>query len=190
MLRAAMLCALSTTNKFGLAGIGTAFMAFALISSFVLPRMNANFPGKGLRIYLVICVAFFVAMIGAVLVFGKEKKAAAATTTTSSATSTTAAAPTGDPAAGKLVFTSSGCAACHTFAPAGATGKIGPDLAKLGAGAAAAKETLDAYARQSIVDPNAVIAAGFTKGIMPQTFATSLSKTQLNNLVAFITQGK
>ncbi len=34
----------------------------------------------------------------------------------------------GDPAAGKLVFKSKGCTACHTLKDAGATGTVGPDL--------------------------------------------------------------
>jgi sulfite dehydrogenase len=34
----------------------------------------------------------------------------------------------GDPAAGKPVFASAGCAACHTLKDAGATGTIGPNL--------------------------------------------------------------
>jgi cytochrome c6 len=34
----------------------------------------------------------------------------------------------GDPIAGKQVFTSKGCTACHTLKDAGATGKVGPDL--------------------------------------------------------------
>jgi cytochrome c oxidase subunit I len=35
----------------------------------------------------------------------------------------------GDPAAGKAVFADAGCGNCHTFAPAGSTGAVGPDLA-------------------------------------------------------------
>jgi mono/diheme cytochrome c family protein len=190
MLRAAMLFALSTTNKFGLAGTGAAFILFALISSFILPRMNANFPGKGLRVYLVICVAFFAAMISAVLLFGKEKKVAEAAATPPAAT-TPAGAPTGNPTAGKAVFLgASGCAACHTFKPAAATGKIGPDLDSLAADATAAKESLDAFVRESVVSPDAYIAPGFTKGIMPTNFGTTLKPTQIDDLVAFLTQGK
>jgi mono/diheme cytochrome c family protein len=34
----------------------------------------------------------------------------------------------GDPAAGKQVFTSAGCAGCHTLKDAGATGNVGPNL--------------------------------------------------------------
>lgn len=34
----------------------------------------------------------------------------------------------GDPAAGKKVFQSAGCASCHTLKDAGSTGQIGPNL--------------------------------------------------------------
>jgi len=47
-------------------------------------------------------------------------------------TQTTPAVPpqyaNGDPVAGKAVFESSGCKACHTLAAADATGTVGPNL--------------------------------------------------------------
>ncbi len=68
---------------------------------------------------------------------GKAKPAPAAPTMTdaaptteapAAATTTTAAAPAGDPVAGKAVFLSAGCAACHSLTDAGASGNIGPNL--------------------------------------------------------------
>src|SRR5947208_11009624 len=118
--------ALSTSSKVGLAVVGGLFIAFALISSFVLPRRNPNFPGKNLGWYIVVCVLFFVAMISAVLYFGREPKekaaeAVAAHTSTAAAPTTTApAAAGGDATAGKAVFTSAGCSGCHTLKAAGA----------------------------------------------------------------------
>jgi len=38
----------------------------------------------------------------------------------------------GDPAAGKEIFASAGCASCHTFEDAGASGNIGPNLDQTG----------------------------------------------------------
>lgn len=35
---------------------------------------------------------------------------------------------TGDPAAGKTIFTSAGCVSCHTLAAAKSTGTVGPNL--------------------------------------------------------------
>ena len=49
---------------------------------------------------------------------------------------------------------------------------------------------LTAFITQSIKDPDAYIAKGYNKGIMPTNFGTSLSATQLNDLVAFIVSGQ
>jgi cytochrome c551/c552 len=112
-------------------------------------------------------------------------------TTTSGGTTTSSGGGGGNAAAGEAVFNSSGCASCHTFKPAGATGTVGPDLDKAPASDAKADNNmaLAAFIHQSIVDPNAYIAKGYTKGIMPTTFGTSLSSSQLKNLVAFIVSG-
>jgi mono/diheme cytochrome c family protein len=112
-----------------------------------------------------------------------------ATTTAAARTATTARA---SPAAarGKATFAASGCAACHTFKPAGSTGTVGPDLdTRPAADAKKAKMTLPAFVRQSIVSPDAYIAPGYHKGIMPTTFARTLSTTKLADLVAFIVGG-
>jgi cytochrome c551/c552 len=118
--------------------------------------------------------------------------AAATQGTTTAAATTTTATPTsgGNAAAGKTVFASNGCASCHTFQPAGASGTIGPDLDSAPtADAQKAGMSLAAFVKQSIVDPNAYVPSGYSKGIMPQSFGSSLSKTQLADLVAFIVSG-
>ena len=69
-----MLAALSTGHEVGLGLSGLAFVAFALISSMVIPRVRLDFPGRNLGVYLAIVVAFFVGMIAAVSIFGKESK--------------------------------------------------------------------------------------------------------------------
>ena len=69
-----VLAALSNGHKLGLALVGAAFILFALVSSFVLPRRDPNFPGKHLFWFVVASVALFVAMLTAVFVFGKESE--------------------------------------------------------------------------------------------------------------------
>ena len=139
---------LATSHKIGLAAVGVAFIVFALLSSFVFPRRSPNFPGRHVGAYVALCALFFVAMIAAVLVFGKERSEAsespAKTATVSKplpgqasstpSTKTTApggAATKGDPAAGKAVFASAGCSGCHTLKAANATGNVGPNLDQL-----------------------------------------------------------
>jgi cytochrome c551/c552 len=91
----------------------------------------------------------------------------------------------GDPAAGKALFEQNGCGSCHTYAPAGSSGKVGPDLDNLASDAQKAGKPRDAYAHESIADPNAYVVPGFPEGVMP-TF--QLSAAQLDDLVAFLTQ--
>ena len=120
---------------------------------------------------------------------------AAATTTaagtTAAGTTTSKGGGGGNAAAGKAVFAANGCASCHTFKPAGATGTIGPDLDTAPATDAKADGNMDlaAFVHESIVNPDAYIAKGYSKGLMPTDFGSKLSSSDLNDLVAFITSG-
>jgi mono/diheme cytochrome c family protein len=91
----------------------------------------------------------------------------------------------GDPAAGKQAFSESGCGGCHTFKPAGTSGKTGPDLDKLPDYADKASQPLDEFVRESIVQPDAYVEQGFPQGVMP---AWSGDDKQLADLVAFLTR--
>jgi mono/diheme cytochrome c family protein len=91
-------------------------------------------------------------------------------------------------AAGKAVYDANGCGGCHTFKPAGSSGKVGPDLDNLAADAQKANHgSLEDYTHESVVDPDAYVVAGFPKGVMP-AFKGTLTDAQLNDLVAFLTQ--
>ncbi len=116
---------LPTSAKIALGVVAFAFIAFALISSFVLPRRNPNFPGeKGVKAYVLVAFGFFVAMMLTVIIVAKEPKESSAASEPPAATGPSPAAL----AAGKKVFTTAGCASCHTLKDASATGKVGPDL--------------------------------------------------------------
>ncbi|MFL5970866.1 MAG: c-type cytochrome [Gaiellaceae bacterium] len=102
------------------------------------------------------------------------------TTTTTATTAPEEEAQAGDPAAGKALFASNGCAGCHTFEAAGSTGAVGPNLDE-------ALEGKDAeFVHQSILEPNAEVAEGYNAGVMPSF--QQLSEDQVNDLVAFLTQ--
>ena len=181
---------LATSHKIGLAAVGVAFIVFALLSSFVFPRRSPNFPGRHLGVYVTFCALFFVAMIAAVLVFGKERSEASespaktatlsqslpgqttSTPSTTAKTTTTSsggiAATKGDPTAGKAVFASAGCSGCHTLKAANATGKVGPDLDQL-------KPAEDVVVHQ-------VEHGG---GAMP-AFQGQLSAKQIQDVAAFV----
>jgi hypothetical protein len=69
-----LIAALSTEHKFLLGGTGVIFIAFALISSFVLPRRDPTFPGDRLNWFLGATVVLFVAMMLAVEFFAVEQE--------------------------------------------------------------------------------------------------------------------
>jgi cytochrome c oxidase subunit II len=85
-------------------------------------------------------------------------------------------------AEGKQIFDDQGCSGCHTLKAAGATQTIGPDLDEV----LANKDPK--FIEQSIVDPNAELAPGFAKDIMPQNFGDALSPEQLDTLVKYLSQ--
>jgi uncharacterized cupredoxin-like copper-binding protein len=90
-----LLLSLSTGHKLGLGLAVLGFAGFSLIVSMLVPRWYPQFPGRGLRVFLVACVLLFVGMMAAVIVFGRESSEAeakgpetTAETTTTRATST------------------------------------------------------------------------------------------------------
>ena len=177
-----MAFALSTAHQVGLALTGAAFIVFALVSSFVLAGRDPDFPGRRRNLYLVVCLAFFLAMMSAVVVFGREQAEAKA-----AAKPPPGKVAAGDAAAGKALFESKACGSCHTFTPAGTHGTIGPDLDKLKASATTAGQDLDAFIFTSISDPNAYIAPGYKPNVMPKF---PLDQKQLADLVAFLSSGQ
>jgi len=93
----------------------------------------------------------------------------------------------GDPANGKTIFTgSAGCGGCHALAAAGTTGAVGPALDDLSGSAQKAGQPLDAFIKTSIVDPSAFVAEGYPDGVMPTNFGSTLSASDIDDLVAFI----
>lgn len=79
-----------------------------------------------------------------------------------------------------------GCITCHSLEE-GVT-LVGPSHAGIGKRAATADSGMsaEAFLRQSIVEPNAVITEGFTAGGMYQNYGTDLSEQEINDLVAFL----
>jgi mono/diheme cytochrome c family protein len=189
-MHAFVVAGLSSGQKIGIAAVGAAFILFSLVSSFVLPRRNPNFPGRFVGLYVALGILFVIAMLGAVIAFGKEKEAKGAgesathtatvsgslpgqttsTPTTSTSSSGGGGASQGNAAAGKAVFTSAGCSGCHTLKAAGATGTVGPNLDQL-------------------KPPFAVVQRQVTNGgaVMP-AFKGQLSPKQIADVAAYVAQ--
>jgi mono/diheme cytochrome c family protein len=167
-----MVSALSTTNSIVLGTVGAVFIVFALVSSFVLPRRDPNFPGKGMRWYLPLAGAFFVLMMGTVLVFGVEEEHAGAEGehATEPAGKRAGSETGGDVEAGKVVFMNNPCGTCHVLAAAGSEGTTGPNLD-------------EARPDEALVHER--VTNG--KGAMPP-FEGSLTEEQINDVSAFVAQ--
>lgn len=109
-----------------------------------------------------------------------------------STTVTTASAPVeGEVRAAGDLFVAMGCTACHNIdQPQTATsrGPVGPNLGNLAdiAAAEAPDMTPEEYVVQSIVDPAAHIAEGYTNGIMPTTFSQQMSEEEIQGLAEWL----
>lgn len=99
-----------------------------------------------------------------------------------------------DVAAGQELFnqavigSSAGCMTCHSLDKGVVI--VGPSLAEWGHEAEEEGEdfgmTAEEFTRQSILDPNAVLATDFPADTMPKNWGDELTDEQLNNLVAFL----
>jgi cytochrome c oxidase subunit II len=72
------------------------------------------------------------------------------------------------------------CGACHKLADAGTAGGVGPDLDTV------LKGKDEAFIRQSILQPDAEVAPGFSKGIMPSTYGKLLNKPEIDAMVKYL----
>jgi len=185
--------------------VAAVLVGFSLFVSIVVPRRRPDFPGRSLRVFVLVSALLVVGMLTAVAVLGESHHFAseggesggvtnqpptATTTPTGTGTGTgtgtvTGQQPAGDPAAGKEIFTTTAqpsCSTCHTLKEAGATQTIGPNLDEVLKGKDAA------FIHESIVDPNAEVATGYQPGIMPETYGEQLDDKQLADLVAFLVQ--
>jgi mono/diheme cytochrome c family protein len=182
-----------TRNEIILGVFAFVLVVFSLVVALVVPRRDPAFPGKNLRLFVVVAVLLVAGMLTAVEVFGGEHEAregeGKATETQETATretgQTETGAPEGDPAAGEQVFTSVAqppCGNCHTLAAAGTTQTLGPDLDEVLPGKDAA------FIRESIENPDAEVAQGFPDNLMPEDYGDKLSEKQLADLVAFLVQ--
>ena len=69
-----MLAAVSTQNKLLLGGMALIFIVFSLVSSFVFPRRDPNFPGDRRGLFIGVTAVLFVFMLLAVELFAVEEE--------------------------------------------------------------------------------------------------------------------
>lgn len=173
--------------------VALALVAFSLVVSLVVPRRNPDFPGRRLRLFVLVSALFVLAMLAAVEVLGEAHEGAAhkaqeekadtggvdtgAVTTGQTGTQADTGetggdelGEAGDPEAGADVFASAGCGSCHTLQAAGSTGTVGPDL----------DESQPSF--ELAVDR-------VTNGASPMpAFKDQLSEQQINDVAAYVVE--
>jgi cytochrome c551/c552 len=193
-----MVLALTTGHKIGLVAVGVLFIAYALVSALVLPRRYPDFPGRFRSQYYAVTALLFLAMIGAVLVFGKEQKAGTpgGVAAPGSTTAASAVSSIGDPVAGKAIFVRETCETCHVFKAGGFTNPqskatLGPDLDNLALYARKAHYQLSYFIRAAIVAPPApYVPPGYSTSLMSTDYGHEMSGSDINNVIAFLIQGQ
>jgi len=103
--------------------------------------------------------------------------------------------PPGDAAAGEKLTSTLGCVACHiassvgpAWLPSGSQPGIGDQAAQLfkEPGYTGHAKTPEQYLFESIVDPNVFVVSGFSSGLMPGNYATSLTDQNVADLIAYL----
>jgi cytochrome c6 len=169
-----LVAAITTLGKTVLLIVAVTFILWSLITALWIPKRHPSFPRR-LDLFIVLSAALFVAQMSAVVwVTGTqevEEELVAAPETGGGQTTTEpegSGDAAGDVVAGKAVFTSAGCTACHTLADAGATGTVGPNLDELKPTAAMVE---------------AIVPNG--RGAMP-AFGDKLSAEDITNVAAYV----
>ena len=178
-------------NDIVLGLVALVLVVFSLVVSLLIPRRDPGFPGRNLRVFVLVAVLLVVAMLAAVELAGEtheeEGGGTEAAETQEGGNGGNGGdggdgAAAGDPAAGRDVFDAAGCNTCHTLSDAGATGQAGPNLDEVLQGQDAA------FIHESIVDPDAMVAEGFSPDLMPENYGQQLSEQELADLVAYLVQ--
>ena len=125
---------------------------------------------------------------------GAAGSAGASSSSGSSSSGSASSGSATSAAAGKVVFSGvGGCATCHTLAAASATGAVGPNLdqrlrsdCQNPASQKIRGATLSQCIDTAITKPYAYLPSGYGANVMPSNFSQTLSSTQIQALVSFL----
>lgn len=134
-------------------------------------------PRMKLAIYnRIVLVGFIASLTVLVVACGSSADSSVPEATTGSETTTGAQpiAGAGDAEAGRKLFTSEGCSACHRTS---GDRLVGPGLAGI------STRSDEAYIRQSLEDPGAVVVDGYPNVM---TNFSRLSDEKVDNLIAYL----
>jgi mono/diheme cytochrome c family protein len=131
-----------------------------------------RFLDRGLMVVSWVAAALVVVLLfaGPSLIGAKKSTAAPASQTTTSGSGSTSGKTSGPSTqiSGKDVFTSAGCAGCHTLKAAGASGSVGPNLDQV---------------QPSAADVSQIVKSG--SGTMPP-FSGRLSDAQIQAVANYV----
>ena len=168
---AMLIAAITGLGKTVLLIVAITFIAWAIITAIFVPKRSPGFPRR-LDAYILVSALLFLSQMTAVVwVTGTQEVEEAHASEEGGREepgTTTEPAATGDAAAGKEVFATAGCEACHTLADAGSTGTVGPNL-------------------DQAKPPATLVVERVTngKGAMPP-FKGQLSETQIEDVAAYV----
>jgi len=167
-----LLSGITTFGKTVTLIVAITFIAWAIVTAIFVPKRNPGFPRR-LDAYILVSAILFVAQMTAVVWVSETQEveeAHAAEGTGDHGEDGEAPPPSaaGDATAGKAVFASAGCGACHTLADAGASGTVGPDLDE-------AKPAVEL----------AIDRVTNGQGAMP-SFSDELSEAQIADVAAYV----
>ena len=179
-----LLSGLTTLGKTTLVIVAALFITWAIVTAIFVPKRSPQFPRR-LDAYILVSAILFLAQMSTVVWVSQTQEVEEAHAAEGTGgehgeeagggeeggTPTTPAAPAaGDAAAGKQVFATAGCVACHTLADAGSTGTVGPNL-------------------DDAKPPAALVVERVTNGMgaMPP-FKGQLTEKQIEDVAAYVVQ--
>ena len=176
-----LLSGLTTLGKTTLVIVAALFITWAIVTAIFVPKRNPQFPRR-LDAYILVSAILFLAQMSTVVWVSQTQEVEEAHAAEGTGgehgeeagggedggTPTPAAPAAGDAAAGKQVFATAGCVACHTLADAGSTGTVGPNL-------------------DDAKPPADLVVERVTNGMgaMPP-FADQLSEEQITEVAAYV----
>lgn len=173
-----LLSGITTLGKTVMIVVAVTFIGWAIITAIFVPKRRPAFPRR-LDAFILVSAILFLAQMSAVVWVSETQEIEEAhaseggqegeeTTGEETGESTGPPPPTGDAAAGKEVFASAGCGACHALADAGASGAVGPNL-------------------DEAKPPAALVVDRVTNGMgaMP-SFADELDEKQIADVAAYV----
>ncbi|HKY23622.1 MAG TPA: c-type cytochrome [Gaiella sp.] len=166
-----LLSGITTLGKTVTLIVAITFIVWAIVTAIFVPKRNPGFPRR-LDAYILVSAILFLAQMTAVVWVSETQEVEEAHAAEGRGDGEEVEAPAppaaGDATAGKAVFASAGCGACHTLADAGASGTVGPDLDE-------AKPPVEL----------AVDRVTNGQGAMP-SFSDELSEAQIADVAAYV----